>query len=269
MQIFNASKEITQRLDKEIDTYVARYAPQHELAIILVGNNPSSIRFTQLKKDYCGAHGIKSTIYTIEATLEDTVIFSYIREIVSKNEVGGVVLQLPFPRESLNDCLSLIPLEKDVDILSPEAAKKFYSGNYEKLPPVVRAFNLFLETITNTHRGIRRVKVIGNGFLVGRPVSHFLETSGFKVSVEENYETGQKIVSDVLVLSAGIPGLVKGPDICAGCHVVDFGSTIVNGKTYGELDYATSLEHLGIISVSPGGMGPLVIRFLIKNFLGI
>ena len=269
MQKFNASKEITQRLDAEIDAYIAANAPTQELAIILIGNDPSSVKFTQLKKNYCDSHNIKCTVHAIDATQTDDEIKSHIKKIVSLNEVGGVVLQLPFPRESLNSCLSLIPINKDVDIISSEAMQRFYLGNYEKLPPVVRAFNLFLETITNVHPSITQAKVIGNGYLVGGPISHFLKTGGFNVSIEENYKTGQKIVSDILVLSAGIPGLVNGMDICVGCHVVDFGSTVVNGKTYGGLDYTSSLEHLGIVSTSPGGMGPLVIRFLIKNFLGI
>ena len=74
---------------------------------------------------------------------------------------------------------------------------------------------------------------------------------------------------DLLILSAGVPNLVKGQDIEPNTHVVDFGSAVVNGKSTGDLDKNSALSHLSVVSPSPGGMGPLVVRYLIMNFLGI
>jgi methylenetetrahydrofolate dehydrogenase (NADP+) / methenyltetrahydrofolate cyclohydrolase len=136
------------------------------------------------------------------------------------------------------------------------------------LPPVVRAFQLFLKD-AGIDLHTKRCIVIGYGDLVGKPISFFMLSHGAKVTVLDNYNTGQPLEADLLLLSTGHAGLVTGPAVSANCHVVDFGSTIVEGKTLGDLALTSELGHLGWVSPSPGGMGPLVVRYLVMNYLGI
>ncbi|HSX39237.1 MAG TPA: hypothetical protein VLI92_01465, partial [Candidatus Saccharimonadales bacterium] len=82
-----------------------------------------------------------------------------------------------------------------------------------------------------------------------------------------NYSKRTKINSQLVILSAGSPNLLSGEDLRPKTHVVDLGSSIVNGKTIGDLNMQSKLDHLGIISPSPKGLGPLVVRFLILNLL--
>jgi methylenetetrahydrofolate dehydrogenase (NADP+)/methenyltetrahydrofolate cyclohydrolase len=139
-----------------------------------------------------------------------------------------------------------------------------------RMPPIIRALDLFLkESGENTGAHQLKASIVGEGYLVGKPVSHYLKTKNYIVEVLTDYKKGQKIQADFLALSAGVPGLVRGEDISTGCNVVDFGTTIVDGKTYGDLEKETEMSHLGLVSMSPGGMGPLVVRFLVMNFLGI
>jgi len=85
----------------------------------------------------------------------------------------------------------------------------------------------------------------------------------------DNYKKGTPIDGDLIVLAAGVPNLVKPADISKGACIIDYGSTVINSKTFGDLDSTGNMEHLGIVSLSPGGAGPLVVRFLIFNHLGI
>ena len=108
--------------------------------------------------------------------------------------------------------------------------------------------------------------VVGNGELVGKPISFFLNKNGADVNVLTDYDGAGKLNCRLLVLCAGSPLLVKGDNISVGCDVVDFGSSVVEGKCVGDLDMNSNLEHLGCISKSPGGMGPLVVRYLLLNW---
>jgi methylenetetrahydrofolate dehydrogenase (NADP+)/methenyltetrahydrofolate cyclohydrolase len=92
---------------------------------------------------------------------------------------------------------------------------------------------------------------------------------GAKVQFILDYKAKKPLNCHLLVLSAGSPELVKGEYISEKCSVVDFGSSVINNKTIGDLDLKSAIGHLGVVSPSPGGMGPLVTRFLIMNFLGI
>jgi methylenetetrahydrofolate dehydrogenase (NADP+)/methenyltetrahydrofolate cyclohydrolase len=157
-------------------------------------------------------------------------------------------------------------VEKDIDVISSESKRKFYSGDFSRLPPVVRAFQNFVDSCGIELSGSRAV-VIGEGDLVGKPISFYLSKKGADVETNSSYNGNEKINCDVLVLAAGVPGLVKGENISDGCNVVDFGSSVIDGKCVGDLDMSSSLDHLGCVSKSPGGMGPLVVRYLLLNFL--
>ncbi len=238
------------------------------LVIIQVGDNTASEKYINLKLKLCEKVGVQTKFIKIQPYLPDSEILLQIQQIMDSPDTGGCIIQMPMPRLSLNSALDLIPLSKDLDLLSSKSMDQFMSGNFEKLPPVVRAVDYFLKT-----NGIdlqdKSATVVGFGQIVGKPVAHFLSSLGAKVSILDDYKTGAYLQSDLLVLSAGVPNLVNGEDISSGCAVIDFGSSILEGKTVGDLNMRSALDHLSNISPSPGGMGPLVVRFLVMNFLGV
>lgn len=269
MNIFNGRDKAT-ILDATILEHLSGDSVAGELAIILIGDNEASDKYISIKKKYCDSKGIKCGIYRIDERLKDEDIFKKVFGVLSNPSTAGGIIQLPLPRPSLDPCLRLIPAEKDIDAISPFSMEAFYSGRPHKVLPVIRALDLFLtETGKNPAATDLKAVVIGEGYLVGKPAAQYLKSKNYQVTVLNDYQTGQKIDADLLILSAGIPDLVKGEDISKGCDVVDFGSSIKDGKTTGDLDRNSSLEHLGLVSMSPGGVGPLVVRYLIMNFLGI
>jgi len=227
------------------------------LGIIQVGNNPASSKYTELKLNYCKKFGIPAEYFKIDKSLPDFKIGKKVEEIVTRDYITGVILQLPLPRENLSKFISKIPPEKDIDCL----LKLRHS-------PVIRACEYFLYSNNIKLKGLETV-IIGGGILVGNPIKNYLTSTGSNVEIIENYRVGYKIIAKLVILCAGIPNLVKGEHLQNGCNVIDFGSSILNGKTCGDLDMNSQIQHLGVISPSPGGMGPLVIRFLVMNHLGI
>jgi methylenetetrahydrofolate dehydrogenase (NADP+)/methenyltetrahydrofolate cyclohydrolase len=236
------------------------------LAIIMIGKDPSSEKFVKIKSDLCEKLGIKYEIYNIDENLSDEEIFTRVENIFGGEKVGGGIIQLPLPRQSLNRVLDLIPLDKDVDLISTAAKERFYSGDFSILSPVVLAFERFINE-NNIELKNTKAIVVGGGELVGKPISFYLKKKGTSVEVLSNYGGNAFLDCEVLVLAAGEPDLVKGENISPGCHVVDFGSSVVDGKCVGDLNMKSNLEHLGHISKSPGGMGPLVVRYLLLNYI--
>jgi methylenetetrahydrofolate dehydrogenase (NADP+)/methenyltetrahydrofolate cyclohydrolase len=268
MQLFDGKKE-AENLDKLIQLHLSRYSYDRELAIVQIGDDQSSDKFIDIKVKLCERFGIKTHVHKInDKTLSDGEIFKVVEDIFSNEGVLGGIVQLPLPRKSLYKVLDLIPVDKDVDVISTEGKKRFYAGDFNTLPPVVRALNKFIE-VGNTNLNNLNVTVIGDGELVGKPLAYYLSKQKANVSVLSNYDGKCKIDCQLLILSAGVPNLVKGENIKAGCSVVDYGSSIVDGKCVGDLDMSSNIEHLDFISKSPGGMGPLVVSYLIMNFLGI
>lgn len=267
MKIFNGRQE-ADKLEKIIRDNMSLYDDYSELAIILVGDDPSSLKYVNLKKSLCSSLGIRSRVYHISESITDYEILEQSKSIIRKKEVGGLIVQLPLPRKTLYDILNQIPPEKDLDLLNSENVDNKYPENEPFIPPVVRAVDHFVRLGEIEYKKINAI-LLGEGRLIGQPIKRFLENAGTKVTTVQNYKTGSKIECDLLILGTGIPVLVRGDDINPGCNVIDFGSSVVNGKTVGDLDLSSEINHLGIVAKSPGGVGPLVVRYLIMNFLGI
>lgn len=267
MQIFDGKKH-AEVLEKRIVSALSKNPISGSLAIIQIGKNTSSEKYIQIKKKLCDKLGIPIDIHYIDETLSDIEIQNRAGDIFNNKEVSGGIIQLPLPRKSLDVVLDLIPLEKDVDVISKEGTKMFYFGDFKRLSPIARAAKYFMEENKIFATGLK-VCVIGEGNLVGKPVTYFMKKMGAEVAVLSNYDGKCKISCQLLVLTAGIPKLVKGENISNNCNVIDFGSSIIDGKCVGDLDFNSKLSHLGIISKSPGGVGPLVVRFLLMNLLGI
>lgn len=287
MQIFDGRKE-AQLLDEMMFKHMSeKKVPDGDLLIVQVGDDLLSEKFAGLKMNLCNKLGIYARYEKIEEDENDQNIVSKIRDLFSNQKVSGGIIQLPLPRFSIQNVLNEIPYNKDLDVLSETSQSEFYSLNPVRIPPTVRALNHFLTVVKANTQGLR-VGVVGGGLLVGQPVSHFLLLNGAKVTIMDRpgyirpemlkrediswaapYVKGTFLDYDLVILSAGKPNLVDCSDIKSGSMVADFGSSVVEGRAVGDLNRSASCDYLSFLSPSPGGMGPLVIRYLIMNFLGL
>ena len=78
--------------------------------------------------------------------------------------------------------------------------------------------------------------------------------------------------ADILIVAAGVPGLVKPDWIKPGATVIDVGVNRVgfNEETSkpilsGDVDFEAARQVAGKITPVPGGVGPMTITMLMKN----
>ena len=260
MKYFDSKKHILD-LDKAIVNRLATKSFNSTLGIVQIGDDNASSKYIDLKVRFCNRLGIKTSVLKIESSLEDRVIFEKVSAFLESDSIGGSIIQLPLPRLSLYKILSSIPKDKDIDCLNSILRCEFAS-------PIIRSFETFYYDLIQ-EKPISTACVIGDGKLVGLPIYDYLRHLGIDVTLINNYKTGDSLSYDLVVTSVGIPDLVKGESLSKGSAVCDFGTTLVEGKVTGDFDLSSKTSHLNLVSPSPGGMGPLVIRFLVMNFLGI
>ncbi len=275
MQIFDGTYHaqlLDEKLLEFLQTNPSKAKPflqgDYRLGIVQIGDNSASETYIKVKRSVGKALGLYVEVLHLPETLPDSEILDATKVFFSRNDIFGGLIQLPLPRESLSVALGLIPDSKDLDILAPESRRKFYAGDFTRLPPVVRAFDYFLEQ-TELDQTSPRIGVVGYGSLVGMTVAHFATLSGYDTRAIGYYSPEAVSDYDLLVLSTGVPELVSPADLSQGVSVVDFGFSRVNGHVVGDLAQDADFEHLGFVSLAKGGMGPLVVRFLFMNFLGI
>jgi methylenetetrahydrofolate dehydrogenase (NADP+)/methenyltetrahydrofolate cyclohydrolase len=127
------------------------------------------------------------------------------------------------------------------------------------------------------------VVVVGRSNIVGKPIANMMLQKGRGAnSTVTIVHTGSKNIdvhckrADILIVAAGVPGLVKPEWIKPGACVIDVGVNRVGEKISektgkpvpilkGDVDFDKAKEIAGAITPVPGGVGPMTITMLMKN----
>jgi len=77
-------------------------------------------------------------------------------------------------------------------------------------------------------------------------------------------------LADLVIVAAGVPGLITKEMIKPGACVIDVGITRVKTaddkyRLVGDVDYNSVKEVAGHITPVPGGVGPMTVAMLMKN----
>lgn len=183
-------------------------------------------------------------------------------------DADAVIVQLPVPDGvSQKEVCDAIPVEKDADVLSFAARKKFERGDADALlPPVVGAIReIFLQNRINP-KGKKAV-VVGRGFLVGAPVATWLTQQGATVEVVTSKTEDLPAAlgnADIIVSGAGVPHLIRPDMLKQGVILIDAGTSESNGTLAGDTD-PTCAAKCSLFTPVPGGVGPLAVACLFDN----
>lgn len=190
------------------------------------------------------------------------------REVV-KPGADALIVQLPLP-EHIDEkrVLDAIPITLDADVLSTAAYGHFEKGEPGALlPPVAAAVAEILARASVLVRGAR-VAVVGQGRLVGLPVSVWLAHEGTHVETltEDSFEEKRHFLkeADIVISGAGSPGLITPSMVREGAALIDAGTSESGGAIVGDFDPACA-EVASVFTPVPGGLGPVAVACLFKN----
>jgi methylenetetrahydrofolate dehydrogenase (NADP+)/methenyltetrahydrofolate cyclohydrolase len=112
--------------------------------------------------------------------------------------------------------------------------------------------------------------VVGRSPLVGKPMAQLL--LGRNATVTTCHSRTRDVAevcrrADVLVVAAGIPGLIGADAVRPGATVIDVGIHRGENGLRGDVDHAAVAEVAGLITPVPGGVGPMTIAMLLANTL--
>ncbi|MSR87549.1 MAG: bifunctional 5,10-methylenetetrahydrofolate dehydrogenase/5,10-methenyltetrahydrofolate cyclohydrolase [Candidatus Zambryskibacteria bacterium] len=245
------------------------------IAAVSVSNSLAIKSFIEMKKKYAESVGMKLYEYNFKPGTPEDEIIRKLGELDKDNNITGIIVEIPLaPGYNTEKLLNAVPIEKDIDALSVIAQENFYNDDFRVsghtptlVPPAVRA----LEILLNEHKVNLEGKtaaVFGQGVLIGKPISHWLEgrcKEVFRIDEDTNEPEKLCLQSDIVVSGVGKPNLIRGEMIKEGAVVVDFGFERFNGKSVGDVDFNTVSPKASLITPVPGGMGPIVIAAFLKN----
>ena len=113
----------------------------------------------------------------------------------------------------------------------------------------------------------KNATVIGRSNVVGKPLAFLLLQRNATVTIchSRTKDLAEHTKNaDVVVAAVGKPGLVTADMIKEGAYVVDVGTTRVEGKLKGDVDFDNVIKKAHCSPV-PGGVGPMTVSMLISN----
>ncbi len=256
------------KLALEISELKARHGRAPGLAVILVGEDPGSQVYVRNKRRICGELGIESFSYDLPGTTTELELLTLISELNQRPEVDGILVQSPVPKQiSFNRVVEAMDPAKDVDGLHPYNLGRLFSGQ----PTMVSCTPAgVMEMIRSTGVSLKGKKavVVGRSNLVGKPMAMLLLQENATVTVCHSRTAdlaAECRQADVLVVAVGQPGCVRGDWVKPGALVLDVGTSKVNDKLCGDVEFDAVRERAAFVSPVPGGVGPMTIAQLMAN----
>lgn len=266
------AKRLREQLKKDVAAFTARHNFPPGLAVLLVGDDPSSIAYTRtLTKNAVemGFYGV-SKIMPASTTLAE--LHAAQADLSRDHRIHGVTVQWPTPPHiSYEDVINGLDARKDVDGYHPLNLGRLFSGLDTFVSATPMGGMKLLE-----HYGLdvygKKCLIIGNGVTVGRALLALLLRAKATVTVATIHTPPETIreyalQADFIFSAAGSPALVKRDMVKPGVVIIDFGTSLLGDKLVGDADYANLLPVARAITPSPGGTGPVTNVMLFSNVL--
>ncbi|NBT08203.1 MAG: bifunctional 5,10-methylenetetrahydrofolate dehydrogenase/5,10-methenyltetrahydrofolate cyclohydrolase [Chitinophagia bacterium] len=274
-----AAAAVKATLLEQTQTLKAAGKRMPHLAAILVGNNGASETYVASKVKNCEETGFGSSLYRLEADVEESVLLAKIAELNKDPNCDGILVQLPLPKHiKESKVIEAIDPTKDVDGFHPVNVGRLVQGLNTFIPATPYGIILMLEHYNIETKGKNAV-VIGRSNIVGRPMSILLSSNiaqgNCTVTICHSHTKNLKEVclgADIIVAALGVPNFLTGDMIKPGAVIIDVGITRVEDTTAkkgfrikGDVNYEEACAKASAITPVPGGVGLMTIAGLLKN----
>ena len=238
------------------------------LAVILVGNNPASQVYVNMKTKACEEVGIYSINHRMPEEVNEKDLL-YVIDMLNKNPlVNAILVQLPLPKKINEEkVIESIDPKKDVDGFHPYNMGKLSRGQPFIFPCTPYGIMKLFEEYKIELKS-KDVCVIGAGNITGKPMSYMLINENATVQICHMYTKNLKEktkTADIIISATGKAHLIKADMVKEGAIVVDVGIAKVNDKIVGDIDFENVSKIASYITPVPGGVGPMTIAMLISN----
>ena len=281
-------EEILEEITQDVKQIKDKHGVVPGLVTILVGENPASMSYVTLKIKTAHRVGFNEVQDSQPVDISEADLLALIDKYNHDNSINGILVQLPLPKHiDEKKVLNAIDPNKDVDGFHPvNVGRLMIGGDEVKFPPCTPAGIQEMIVRAGVETSGAEVVVVGRSNIVGKPIANMMlqKGPGANATVTIVHTRTKDLAShckraDILIVAAGVPGLVKPEWIKPGSCVIDVGVNRVGEKPSiknpgkmvailkGDVDFDAACEIAGSITPVPGGVGPMTITMLMKNTL--
>lgn len=262
------ARTVRDEVAADVSALIASGRPAPGLATVLVGDDPASEVYVRNKRRQCTEAGMADLHRHLPADITQSALEAVLDELAADSAVSGILLQLPVPKHlDTTALLARIPASKDVDGLTVTNAGLLARGRVGLVPCTPGGVMRLLDEYGVALSGADAV-VIGRSELVGRPMAQLLLQRDATVTQCHSRTKDLTAVcrrADVIVVAAGVPGILGGDAVMPGATVIDVGIHRTPDGLTGDVRFAEVEPVAGLLTPVPGGVGPMTIAMLLAN----
>lgn len=255
------------------------------LATVLVGDDPAAVAYLRRIDRTAAELGVARHEVMLPGTASQAEVIDAVAELNRDPAVSGILVLRPLPA-AIDEAAVFSALHpvKDVEAVHPQNAGLLALGTPRYVPSTAAAvFHVLdwwmdqagLERSAFYHRS--RVVVVGRSNNVGKPaVAMAMAKQAAVTSVDEWASIGNRLGAhtrraDVLIVAAGVPGLIRAEHVRAGAVVLDVGINLAGGandvplRIVGDVAWQEVASRARAVTPVPGGIGPVTDVWLVRN----
>jgi methylenetetrahydrofolate dehydrogenase (NADP+) / methenyltetrahydrofolate cyclohydrolase len=255
------------------------------IATLLIGGDAASRAYERRIARTAAELGVTWQQRTLPADVSQAEVLAEIGRLNADPAVSGILVLRPVPAHiSEEDIFTALDPAKDIEAVHPENAGLLAFGQPRYVPSTPAAVFHVLDTWLAAagedpaafyHRA--QITVVGRSSNVGKPaVSLAYARQAAVESVDEWASRAGRLGfhtrrADVLIVAAGVPGLIRAEHVRPGAVVLDVGINQVTDPTTGhsrlagDVDYDAVAPRVRAITPVPGGIGPVTDVQVIRN----
>lgn len=274
MAVLMDGKALAAKKRAEIKEKVERFSARDvvpALAVIIVGDNPSSRFYVNNKKKDCAECGIRSIEKALPEQTTEEELLAVVAKLNADALIDGILVQLPLPKHiDERHVIEAIDPKKDVDAFHPENVGRVMIGDYSFLP-CTPAGVMELLAEYDIEVGGKNCVVIGRSNIVGKPQAMLLLHKNGTVTICHSKTRQLAEITrraDIIVCAVGREMFLTADMVADGAVVIDVGMNVKkDGKLTGDVDFENVSKRASFITPAPGGVGPMTRVMLLKNTL--
>lgn len=267
-------KKLAEKIKFDLKEKVLQLKEKPGLAVVLIGDNPASKLYIDLKIRFCQEIGFYSEKIIFSEEVLEKELFKTLERLNNNQKIHGILFQLPLPKRLSyleKKIISFINPKKDVDCLHPlNIGKFFFEKEYHHqmiLPSTPKGIIRLLKEYQIDLKG-KKVVICGRSNLVGKPLAILLTQNDATVTLTHSKTKNIFDITrqaDILIVAIGQANWLKKEGVKKGAVVIDVGINQVEGKLFGDVDFEDVKDKVLAITPVPGGVGPMTVATLMEN----
>ncbi len=272
--------ELSEESRKEISMLARDYNLQPGLAVVLIGEDPASQVYVNMKDRKCRELGIYSAKHVFDKDAAMGEVLELIDKLNKDPKINGILVQFPPPPQIDEEkVIAAVGPAKDVDCFHEQNVGKMLIGRQDGFFPCTPYGIMILLERSGIDPCGRHVVIAGRSNLVGKPMFSLLvqKAAGANATVTCVHSKTRNLPeltrqADILIAAIGKPEFITADMVKEGAVVIDVGINRVADagakrayRLVGDVKFDEVAEKAGFITPVPGGVGPMTIAMLMQN----